>query len=432
MWAFLLITGTLSWAHTQTEPTQEIPFDPPKILYKSKSPTLGPFEILCEQRLVVPTKEIIISFRVNEKKVKTKHQLLHFTTYNSCNSYKFKLSKDLKLTMTSAPGERSDEPGSSVTVTYKWKKENLNFEKSGSTAYSPFKELQNQYRKILATKAIPKAEKLVLANRKKIEAYHEVDPKQAQTVCEDFFNAYKVYGDTLYKEKDYKQAFDIYLSLKLKFSAPQNLFYNADNKGEKMVLVCQEENSNTDQSEDHFYTFARRYLYKIEFVPLMLGRVQSNIKQNTTASKELATQILKFLSYLLKSASHSYQLEYQNKLINAWNSLIKNNSEHPDYNRLLEEDAHLLFLLAENHSCSGVPKDVINRIPQKDDDPAVLKSTNLIVADENYEEGLEKAAIFEYKQYVISRVLLKKCNDIPKVIFTRYFKFIKDQPYQNE
>jgi hypothetical protein len=428
MWFFLVAFG-LSWAETKSDVAKEIPFDPEKIIYKIKSPKLGPFEVVCAQRLIVPNKELIISFQVNEKKVKTKHQLLHFNTYNSCDSYKFKLSPDLKLTMTSSPGERTDEPGAKVTVTYAWNKDIQNFESVGKTTYSPFKELQTQYRKILATAAIPKAEKLVLANRKKIEAYHEIDPKQTKTVCEDFFNAYKVYGDNLYKEKDYKQAFDIYLSLKVKFGAPQNLFYNNGNKGDKIVLVCQEENSNADQSEDQFYSFARRYLNKVEFVPFMIQRFYRNMKENTDSSKELATQILKYLSYLLKTAPKSYQLEYQKKLIDAWNTLIKDNSEHPFYNRLLEEDGHLLFLLAETNSCSAVPKDVINRIPQKDDDPSVLKGMTLIVGDENYDEGLEKAAIFEYKQYVASRVLLKKCNDIPKKVFERYFKFIKTEPY---
>lgn len=431
MW-FLLVAAALSWAETKSEAQKEIPFDPEKIIYKTKSPKLGPFEILCTQRLIVPNKEIIISFRINEKKIKTKHELLHFKTYNSCDSYKFKLSPDLKLTMTSTPGERTDEPGAKVTVTYAWNKNTRNFENVGKTLYSPFKELQAQYRKILATAAIPKAEKLVLANRKKIEAYHEIDPKQTQTVCEDFFNAYKIYGDNLYKEKDYKQAFDIYLSLKMKFGAPQNLFYNTGNKNEKIVLVCQEENTSADQSEDQFNTFARRYLNKVEFVPFMLQRFYRNLKNSTEASKELATQILKFLSYLLKTAPKSYQLEYQKKLIDAWNTLVKDNPEHPFYNRLLEEDGHLLFLLAENKSCSDVPKDVINRIPQKDDDPSVLKAMTLISGDEIYDEGLEKAAIFEYKQFVASRVLLKMCNEIPKKVFERYFKFIKSEPRSTE
>lgn len=431
MWIFL-VAATLSWAETKNEAPKEIPFDPPKVIYKVKNKKLGPFEILCSQRLVVPTKELIISFRVNEKKVKTKHELLHFTTYNSCDSYKFKLSNDLKLSMTSAPGERTDEPGAKVTVTYNWNKNTANFENVGKTTYSPFKDLQTQYRKILATAAIPKAEKLVLANRKKIEAYHEIDPKGAQSVCEDFFNAYKNYGDNLYKERDYKQAFDIYLSLKIKFGAPQNLFYNSGNKGEKIVLVCNEENSNADQSEDQFYLFAKRYLNKVEFVPFMIQRFYFNLKQNTEVSKELAVQILKYLSYLLKSAPNSYQLEYQKKLINAWNTLVKDNTEHPYYNRLLEEDNHLLFLLAEKKDCKNAPKDVVNRIPQKDDDPSVLQSMSLIVGDESYEEGMEKAAIFEYKQFVASRMLLKKCNDIPKKIIERYFKFVKSEPYSAE
>jgi hypothetical protein len=431
MWV-LLVAATLAWAESKSEAPKEIPFDPEKIIYKTKSPKLGPFEIVCAQRLLVPNREIIISFLVNEKKVKTKHELLHFNTYNSCDSYKFKLSSDLKLTMTSAPGERTDEPGAKVTAIYAWNKNLQNFENVGKTVYSPFKELQAQYRKILATAAIPKAEKLVLANRKKIEAYHEIDPKQTKTVCEDFFNAYKVYGDNLYKEKDYKQAFDIYLSLKVKFGAPQNLFYNNGNKNDKIVLVCQDENSNADQSEDQFYIFAKRYLNKVEFVPFMLQRFYRNMKENTESSKELATQILKFLSYLLKTAPKGYQLEYQKKLIDAWNTLVKDNSEHPFFNRLLDEDGHFLFLLAENKNCTAVPKDVINRIPQKDDDPSVLKGMTLIAGDEAYDEGLEKAAIFEYKQFVASRVLLKKCGDIPKKVFERYFKFIKTEPYSAE
>lgn len=431
MWV-LLFVAAFSWAESKSGAPKEIPFDPEKVIYKIKSPKLGPFEVICTQRLIVPNKELIISFRVNEKKIKTKRELLHFNTYNSCDSYKFKLSQDLKLSMTSSPGERTDEPGAKVTVTYAWNKDIHNFENIGKTTYSPFKELQDQYRKILATAAIPKAEKLVLEQRKKIEAYHEIDSKGAQTVCEDFFNAYKVYGDNLYKEKDYKQAFDIYLSLKVKFGAPQNLFYNTGNKADKIVLVCQEENSNADQSEDQFYIFAKRYLNKVEFVPFMIQRFYRNLKENTESSKDLAIQILKYLSYLLKTAPKSYQLEYQKKLINAWNTLVKNNSEHSFYNRLLEEDEHLLFLLAERKSCNEVPKDVFNRIPQKDDDPSVLKGMTLLAGDEAYDEGLEKAAIFEYKQFVASRVLLKKCSDIPKKVFERYFKFIKAEPYNIE
>ncbi len=430
MWLILAIA--LTWADSKNDIQKEIPFDPDKVIYTTKNPQLGPFEIVCAQRLIVPNKEIIISFQINKKNLKTKHELLHFNTYNSCESYKFKLSHDLKLNMTSPPGERTDEAGSKITVTYSWNKNIQNFEKVDQSIYSPFKELQNQYRKILATAAIPKAEKIVLANRKKIEAYHEYDPKGVQSVCQDFFNAYKVYGDNLYKEKDYKQAFDIYLSLKVKFGAPQNLFYNNGNKEDKIVLVCHEENSSTDQSEDQFYTFAKRFLNKVEYVPFMIQRFYRNIKENTDNSKELATQILKFLSYLLKTAPNGYQLEYQKKLIDAWNTLVKDNADHPYYGRLQNEDEHFLFLLAEKNNCNAIPKDVINRIPQKDDEPSVLKGMTLIVGDENYEEGLEKAALYEYKQFVASRVLLKKCNEIPKKVFERYFKFIKAQPYSAE
>lgn len=426
-----LMAITLMWAQAKKDAPLEIPFDPDKIVYKTKNPTLGPVEVICQQRLVVPDREIVISYRLSKKKTAIKNELLRFTTFNNCDHYKFKLSNDLKLTMTSPPGGRADEPGAKVIVTFAWNKQMQNFENVGKTEYSPFKELQTQYRKILATAAIPKAEKFVMANRKKIEAYYEIDAKQAQTVCDDFFKAYKVYGDNLYKEKDYKQAFDIYLSLKLKFGSPQNLFYKSDKKNEKIVLVCQEENSNADESEDHFYAFARRYLNKVEFVPFMLQRIHRNLKENTETSKELATQILKYLSYLLKTASRSYQLQYQGKLVYAWNSLVKDNPEHPEYQRLLDEDNHLIFLLAANNDCASISKNVIRRLPQKDDDRELLKNVSLITGDESHDEGFEKAAIDEYKQFVASRVLLKTCKEIPKKVFDRYFKFIQAEPYKN-
>lgn len=428
MW-LLVFLAAFSWSQKKTDSLQEIPFDPDKVIYKTKNSALGPFEILCAQRVVSPQHELIIRFQVHENSVKTKHELLRFTSYNDCSKYRFKLSKDLTLTMVSSPGERVDEPGATITVTYAWKKPLHNFEGINKKIYSPFKELQTQYRKILATAAIPKAEKLVIANRKKIEAYREIDNKQTQAVCEDFHDAYKNYADNLYKQKNYKQAFDIYLSLKMKFGDPQNLFYNASTKNDKMVLVCQAENSNADKSEDQFYAFARRYLHKIEFVPFLLNRIQKNLQTNTEDSKDLALQMLKFLSYLLKSAPHSFQLDYQHKLIDAWGTLVKSTPESSEYNRLIDEDTHLIFLLAEAKNCSGISQKVIDRIAQKNDNKEILKAMTLTAADDDYNEGLQQSAVFEYRQYVLGRVLLKQCTQIPKKVFERYFQFVQSQPY---
>lgn len=431
VFAAFLLAGSLAFAQGKKDIAHDIPYDPEKVMYKTKNPQLGPFEVVCEQRIVSPKHEMIMSFRTTQNNLTIKHELIRLSNYNSCDNYKFKLSKDLILTMTSNPGGHVDEPGAKNILTYAWRKGLRNFELISQVEYSPFKELQTQYRKILATAAIPKAEKLVLAQRKKIEAYREIDSTKAQSVCEDFYNAYKVYGDNLYKQKDYKQAFDIYLSLRLKFGDPQNLFYKTSNKDQKMLLVCQTENSNNDQSEDQFYIFAKRYLYRPEFIPFMMQRVQRNLKQNTESSNELALQILKYLSFLLKSTSHADQLQYQNQLVEAWSKIVKDNTEHPYYDRLIEEDTHLIFLLAEIKSCGGIPKDVTERIAQKDDNRELLKNMTLASADDAYADGLEKAAVYEYKQYVLGRVLLKKCSQISKQILDRYFKFIQAQPYQN-
>jgi hypothetical protein len=410
---------------------KDIPFDPEKIIYKAKHPTLGRIEVTCQERVVVPQKEIILRSNIQNGKSKKSSELFHVTNYNSCSNYKIKVGKDSNLIMVSNPGNRSDEPGATLTQVFAWKKDLRQFQPISKTIYSPFKDLQTRYRKILATAAIPKAEKFIIDNRKVVENYRSIDPQQTQAICEDFHNAYKTYADNLYKQKDYLKSFDIYVSLKLKFGDPQNIFYDQKNKDKAIVLVCQLENSNTDQSENQFYTFARRYLNKIEFVPSMLKRAETNIEINTTASKELATQILKFAAYVLKSAPIEYQLEQQPRLLEVWNLLIKDDPENPNYPRLLDEDAHLVMMLAYTHSCAVIPKTVIHRMDLKNDNKEMLNSMTLTPGDDYYNENLEKSAIFEYRQYVMGRALLKKCDDIPKRVFDRYFKFIKAQSYQN-
>lgn len=67
----LLVTliSFAAWAQDDSsKKTKEIPFEPEKIIYKTKSAHLRNFEILCEQRFVSPQREIILSFRINEKK----------------------------------------------------------------------------------------------------------------------------------------------------------------------------------------------------------------------------------------------------------------------------------------------------------------------------------------------------------------------------
>lgn len=429
---YALLFATFAW--TQTNPTAvsaEGISEPAQVIYKTKSPKLGAFQVLCSQRKLSPDKELSFRFRAGSKKMKRPKEFLRVQTYNSCNQYKFKLSPDLQLTYVSPPGERSDEPGAKVTRTYVWKNAELKFEKSKEETFSPYKDIQARYRKILATAALPKAEKLIIANQKKIEDYIQIHKEEAKSLCEDFFNAYRSYGENLFKEKDYEQSFNIFLSLKRKFGDPQHAFFDSKSKNGSMALVCPSENSNPDISEDYFYSFARRYLNHIEFVPFMVQKVRRSLYQNTEESKELALQVLKYVTFLLKSAPRDFQLENQRQLVGAWGSLIRGNPEHPQYDRLLDEDTHLVFLLAERKSCADVPPEVIKRISQKKDNPELLKEMTLTAADDSYAEGLEKSAVFEYRQFVLGRVLLKKCEEIPKTVYERYFKYISAQPYQN-
>ncbi len=429
----LLLLLSTKWVLAQSNPSAvkaEAIAEPAQTVFKTKNSDLGRFEITCRQRILGSEKELTFSWHTWDKKKKKSHLLQSLQNYNGCNQYKFHLSQELNLTQISPPGERSDEPGAKTTVVYGWNKLNDEFVEKNKIQFSPYQIVRDRYRKILATAALPKAEKLIIANQAKIENFIQIHPEEAKVLCEDFYNAYKTYGENLFKEKDYQQSFDIFLSLKKKFSSPQNAFFDHKSKNSSLVLVCPFEDSNNDISEDHFYTFARRYLDHPEFVPYMIKKARRSIQDETEDSKELAEQILKYVSFVLKSADHGFQLEQQKDLVAAWNSLVRNRADQPNYERLLNEDNQLVFLLAETKKCDDIPSAVIKRISQKGDNREILKSMTLTSANDLYADGLEKAAVFEYKQFVLGRVLLKKCEEIPKSVFDRYFKFVQAQEYE--
>lgn len=436
--SFLLISSLISiaaWAETPpTTPKQaaaEIPFEPEKMLLKTNS-SLGGLRVLCKQRYLGPEREIVILYRVTQnKQIKVPGLLLQAKNFNSCADYNVKLGKDLNLTMVSSPGERVNEPSATITIFYQWNKSNNRFLEVRKVAYSPFKSVQANYKKAFNQGDLALAEKVIVTERKKIEPILEINVETSHEICEEFNTGYKKNADQLFRQKKYKEAFDLFMTMRQKFGDPQNIFLDSKGKKNSVVIVCQSENSNTDQSEDQFYTFARKYLNKIEYVPFLIKRAQQSLSAKTTAGNELATQILKFTSYVLKAAPNAFQLEQQPDLVKAWGRLAGDNPEHPEFDRVLDEDTHLVFLLAESNSCKGIPPQIFKRLTQKNDNQEILKSMTITAGDDFYTEGLQKSAVYEYKQFVQGRALLKKCDQIPKKVFDRYFKFMRAQPYEN-
>jgi hypothetical protein len=410
-----------------TKPTP--PIEANYSLIKKKIPSLGLLEIVCEERELPPQNEILISYKMTRNKsVKSSGFILKTKTYNTCPSYKASVSNSLQLTLVSSPGERINEAGSTSTTVFQWKKVGKHFQQVSQSFYSPYKSVQAEYKKLLKDTLFAKAEKVIVKNRKKVDAAIESEITDANSICEEFQNAYTTFAEQLYQRKKYSDSFDLLLTLKRKFADPQNIFFDSKAKKENLVIVCQNVNSDNDQSEDRFYTFAKRYLNKVEYVPFLIKVAKEKLAKKAKNLTDEADSMLKFTSSLLKSAPRFFQLEHQYALILAWNRLIENNSEHTEYERLSAEDTHLIFLLAQEKKCKGVPADVLKRGIQKDDNKEALQAMTLTVGDDFYNEGLEKSAVFEYQQFVLGRALLNKCEQIPQYVFDRYFKFVKEQP----
>jgi hypothetical protein len=414
------------------EPIQKVEnaFSVDKIILKKVTPKYGLLEVKCKERPHGSENEVMIHFSFKKnKKVNLSGLILKTKTANTCASYKFILDTNLNLISVSNPGEKINEAGAILTVKYLWQDSSHSYQESNRQLFSPFKEVRQTYKKQLDDFELLLAEKTLIQKKKKVAAALDAQLTTTAQICEEFQKAYLAKADLLLKKRKISDAVDTLYLMKQKFGDPQNIFYDSNLKNNSLVLICQKETSNNDQSEDQFYTFARRYLNKVEYVPYLLKKVQQSINLKTPQNNELAVQALKFVSFVLKSGDSEFQIKNQPELIRTWNLLIKDNPEHANYERLIEEDTHLIFLLAQNKKCAQLPQSVLNRISQKNDSAESLKSMSLAAADDFYSEGLEQSAVFEYKQYSQGRALLKKCEQIPKTVLDRYFKFIKEQPY---
>ncbi len=417
----------------KVDPTKkEIPLEKNFVVMRKRSSPIGLIEMTCQEKDASPEKEITHSFKISAgKKTKLANSFFQTKNYNSCLNYKFTLGKDLLLKMVSGPGKRINEAGATVTTTFKWSAAEKNFKQISQVIYSPFKEVETQYLKALKEESLEAAEKIIIEQRSKIDAAIESELTNEHFICDRFQKAYELKGARLNKEQKFKEAFQHYFTMQHKFADPQNIFYDEKAKKNNLVIVCQNSNADNDQSEDQFYAFSRKYLNRIDYVPYLILQAHRKVYSLRGEPKDEAESILKFTSQLMKTGSIQFQLDHEIRLIEAWNKIIKNNPEHNQYARMIDEDIHLLFILAKKNKCKMIPKYILKRAPMRDDTKESLEAMTLTAANDYFKDGLDKSGIYEYKQFVQARAILNRCDEIPKIVFDRYFKFVKTHSFDN-
>ena len=78
-----------------------------------------------------------------------------------------------------------------------------------------------------------------------------------------------------------------------------------------------------------------------------------------------------------------------------------------------------------------IPEYILKRAPMRNDNKESLEAMTLTAANDYFKDGLDKSGIYEYKQFVQARAILNRCDEIPKIVFDRYFKFVKTHSFDN-